>query len=377
MTQAVEVENADAGPLTVRSLLEAGVHIGHPTKRWHPKMAPYIYTKRGGVHILNPRLTLEALDRAIEYVTEVVASGGYCLFVGTKRQAQETVEQEALRAGTMYINRRWLGGLMTNFQTIQTRIDYLVRLEETLAKGELQARTKRETQRAATEVRRLNNYLGGIKEMTRLPDAIYIIDIQKESIAVAEARRLGIPIVAIVDTNCDPSDIDYPIPSNDDAVRSIRLLTSRIADAIIAGRERHGVLEDERLVAEAEMEATESAARSAAQAAAAQRHAEAAVTAPTSGEPGASPDAPSQPAATAPETAPPEAPQPETAPLETAAPTSPETAESEQPAAEGDSQAKPDEAAEDVAPTEETPADPPADEDAPAEEADEEAREDS
>ncbi len=375
MTQAVELNNANTGPLTIRSLLEAGVHIGHPTKRWHPKMAPYIYTKRGGVHILNPQLTLEALDRAVEYVTEVVASGGYCLFVGTKRQAQETVEQEALRAGTMYINRRWLGGLMTNFQTIQARIDYLVRLEETLAKGELQARTKRETQRAATEVRRLNNYLGGIKEMTRLPDVIYIIDIQKESIAVAESRRLGIPIVAIVDTNCDPSDIDYPIPSNDDAVRSIRLLTSRIADAIIAGRERHGVLEEERLIAEAEMEAAESAARATAQAAAAQRHAESATTGDTSSEPAASADAPSQPATTA---VAPEAPAATDAPAEPASAPAPAGASArEQPAAEGDGDEKPAEAPGDETPAEEKPADPPADEGAAEEKADEETKEDS
>lgn len=277
MTQAVEA-SADSERLTVRTLLEAGAHIGHPTKRWHPKMAPYIYTKRGGVHILNPRLTLEELEKAAAFVSDVIAGAGECLFVGTKRQAQETIREEAVRSGSMFINRRWLGGLLTNFQTIQTRIDYLVRLEERVAKNELHAQTKREQQRAVTEIRRLNNYLGGIKEMTKLPDAIFVVDIQKENIAVKECLRLGIPIVAIVDSNCDPTDIDYPIPSNDDAVRSIRVITHRIADAVVEGRERHRTAEEERLSAEAEIEAAESAARASAQAAAAQRHAKSTTT---------------------------------------------------------------------------------------------------
>lgn len=278
MTQTVEPAAAQE-PITVRTLLEAGAHIGHPTKRWHPKMRPYIFSKRGNIHILNPRLTLSALEHGAEFIEGVAARGGQVLFVGTKRQAQEIVGTEAERCGALFVNRRWLGGLMTNFQTIQARIDYLVRLEERLMKDEMRAHTKRETLKAATEVRRLNNYLGGIKSMTRLPDAIVIIDIQKERIAVAEAVRLGIPIVAMVDSNCDPSAIHYPIPSNDDAVRAIRLVTHRLADAMIAGQERFRSAEQERLAAAAELEQAEQEARMSVQAEAARRHADAAPSA--------------------------------------------------------------------------------------------------
>ena len=287
MTQAVEATPApETAPqqeaeqqLTVRSLLEAGVHIGHPTKRWHPKMAPFIYQKRQKIHILNPQITLQHIEAAAEFVTELSSTGGSLLFVGTKQQAETVIAEEASRCGSMYVNRRWLGGLMTNFQTIQTRIDYLVRLEEAIAKGELHTTTKREAQRAATEVRRLNNYLGGIKTMTKLPDAIYVVDIIKESIAVAEAKRLGIKIVAMVDTNCDPTDIDYLIPSNDDASRAIGIITRRISNAVIEGHDRHRRAEEDRLAAETEIEELEAQAREAAQTAAAARHAEAATAA--------------------------------------------------------------------------------------------------
>ncbi|MCH7738842.1 MAG: 30S ribosomal protein S2 [Chloroflexi bacterium] len=292
MTQAVEAtpapeqapEQAAEQRLTVRSLLEAGVHIGHPTKRWHPKMQPYIYQKRQKIHILNPQITLKHIEVAAEFVTELAAGGGSLLFVGTKKQAEIVIAEEASRCGSMYVNRRWLGGLMTNFQTIQTRIDYLVRLEEALAKGELHTTTKREAQRVATEVRRLNNYLGGIKTMTKLPDVIYVVDIIKESIAIAEAQRLGIKIVAMVDTNCDPTGIDYLIPSNDDASRAISIITRRISDAVLEGRERHRIAEEERLAAETEIEELEAKAREAAQTAAAARHAEAAAAAAAEAE---------------------------------------------------------------------------------------------
>ena len=276
---ATEPEQVTEQQLTVRTLLEAGVHIGHPTKRWHPKMAPYIYQKRQKIHIINPQTTLDLLEVAVEYVADLASRGGDILFVGTKKQAELVISENALRCGSMYINRRWLGGLMTNFQTIQTRIDYLVRLEEQINKGELHTTTKREAQQANTKVRKLNNYLGGIKSMTKLPDAIFVVDIMKESIAIAEAKRLGVKTVAMVDSNCDPTGIDYVIPSNDDATRAIALITGRIADAVNEGRERFRRAEEDRLTADSEIEALETAAREAAQAAAAARHAEAAVAA--------------------------------------------------------------------------------------------------
>ena len=274
-----EPEQVTEQQLTVRTLLEAGVHIGHPTKRWHPKMAPYIYQKRQKIHIINPQTTLDHLEMAAEYVADLTSRGGDIMFVGTKKQAELVISENALRCGSMYINRRWLGGLMTNFQTIQTRIDYLVRLEEQINKGELHTTTKREAQQANTKVRKLNNYLGGIKTMTKLPDAIFVVDIIKESIAIAEAKRLGVKTIAMVDSNCDPTGIDFVIPSNDDATRAIGLITGRIADAVNEGRERFRKAEEDRLIADSEIEALETAAREVAQAAAAARHAEAAAVA--------------------------------------------------------------------------------------------------
>lgn len=228
------------GPLTMKSLLESGVHFGHQTRRWNPRMKRYIFTTRNGIHILDLQQTLSMLDRACEFITEIVADGDYVLFVGTKRQAKEAIIQEATRSGAFYVGTRWLGGTFTNFSTIQGRIDHLVQLEERKLKGGFQVLPKREVQKLEDRISRLNRYLGGIKEMTRIPAAIFVVDIGKEKIAVAEARRMGVPIVALVDTDCDPSLVDYPIPGNDDAIRSIRLVTRRIADAVLEGLEQRG-----------------------------------------------------------------------------------------------------------------------------------------
>ena len=262
---------AERPPLNLRTLFESGVHFGHPTKRWNPKMRRYIHSKRAGSHIIDLTKTLPALDQAFKFTRDTVANGGVCLLVGTKKQAQGPIETEAARCGAMFINQRWLGGMLTNFQTIQQRIDHLVHLEEAIAKDEIQATTKREAQRISHEVERLNKYLGGIKEMTKLPEALFIVDIQKEKIAVAEANRLGIPVVAIVDTDSDPTTVQYPIPGNDDGVRSIHLIAAHIADAVIEGRELGRKLEEERLASETELEAQEATARAREQSEAAAR----------------------------------------------------------------------------------------------------------
>ncbi len=219
----------------MKSLLEAGVHFGHPTRRWNPKMKKFIFAERNGIHILDLEQTVGRLEAACQFVSDLVASGQTILFVGTKRQAQDTIESEAKRCGMPFVITRWLGGTLTNFHTIQGRIDYLVRLEDTKARGELDHLTKKEGLHIEEEITRLNRYLGGIKEMTSLPGAIFIIDTSKENIAVAEALRTDITIVALVDTNCDPDVIDYPIPSNDDAIRAIKLITARIADSVLEG----------------------------------------------------------------------------------------------------------------------------------------------
>ncbi|MEX0800610.1 MAG: 30S ribosomal protein S2 [Dehalococcoidia bacterium] len=224
-----------ATAVSMKSLLEAGVHFGHQTRRWNPKMRKFIFTERNGIHIIDLEQTVNRLEEAAGFVADLVSTGQTLLFVGTKRQAQDTIETEAKRCGMPYVNVRWLGGTMTNFHTIQGRIDYLVRLEDAKARGELEHLTKKEGLRISEEIVRLNRYLGGIKEMTTLPGAIFIIDTTKEDIAVAEALRMDIPIVALVDTNCDPDVIDYPIPSNDDAIRAIKLITARIADAVLEG----------------------------------------------------------------------------------------------------------------------------------------------
>jgi len=226
------------GSTTIKELLEAGAHFGHQTSRWHPRMKSYIFTKRDGIHIINLELTASMLDSACEFIKQLVAEGGNILFVGTKKQAQESIEEEAKRCEMYYVNHRWIGGTLTNFSTIQARIDYLVRLEDQQAKGSFSRLPKKEVLKIEEEIARLNRQMAGFKEMTSLPDTMFIVDIAKESIALAEARRAGIPVVAIVDTNCNPDDVDYPIPANDDAIRAIRLVCSKISDSVIEGKSR-------------------------------------------------------------------------------------------------------------------------------------------
>ncbi|ACX51726.1 MULTISPECIES: 30S ribosomal protein S2 [Ammonifex] len=223
--------------VTMKQLLEAGVHFGHQTRRWNPKMAPYIFTDRNGIYIIDLQKTLKKLEEAYYFVRDLAAQGGTILFVGTKRQAQQTIEEEATRCGMFFVNQRWLGGMLTNFQTIKRRIERLRELEEMEANGEIDLRPRKEAMRLRKEKEKLEKYFRGVKNMHSLPSALFVVDPRKEKIAVAEARKKGIPIVAIVDTNCDPDEIDYVIPGNDDAIRAIRLITSKIADAVIEGRE--------------------------------------------------------------------------------------------------------------------------------------------
>ena len=263
-------------PLDLRSLFVAGVHFGHPSKRWNPKMDEYIFGKRSRAHIIDLSKTVTMLKTAKEFIEKIVGEGGECLMVGTKAQAQGAIKDQANKVDAMYINQRWLGGMMTNFQTIQHRIERLVYLEDAFAKDTIVAQTKRESLMLASEVERLNKFFGGIKEMEKLPQVLFIVDIEKENIAVSEAKRLGIPVVAIVDTNCDPTQVDFAIPGNDDSVRSITLITQHIAEAIAAGKASAKLAREERMAAEAELEAQEAAARAAAQAKAAERAATAA-----------------------------------------------------------------------------------------------------
>ena len=221
--------------VSMKSLLEAGVHFGHQTRRWNPKMKRFIFTERNGIHIIDLQQTVVRLQDSYNYVRDLVAGGGAILFVGTKKQAQESIETEARRCGMYYVNQRWLGGTLTNFSTIQSRIDYLVRLEDRKAKGEFERLPKKEALKLDEEIQRLNRQLGGIKEMTRLPAALFIVDPPKERIAVLESLRLGIPIVGIADTNCDPDELDFPVPGNDDAIRAVKLLSAKMADAALEG----------------------------------------------------------------------------------------------------------------------------------------------
>ena len=223
--------------VAMKDLLEAGVHFGHQTRRWNPKMAKFIFTERNGIYIIDLQKTVKKLDEAYNFLREVAANGELVLFVGTKKQAQETVKDEALRAGMYFINERWLGGMLTNFKTIEGRVKRLKELEKMDADGTFDVLPKKEVIGLRHEMGKLVKYLGGIKEMPAMPGAIFIVDPKKERLAVAEAKKLGIPIVATVDTNCDPDEIDFPIPANDDAIRAVKLLTSKMADAIIEGRE--------------------------------------------------------------------------------------------------------------------------------------------
>ena len=222
----------------IKSLLEAGSHFGHQTRRWNPKMRPYIFMARNGIHIIDLQKTIVGLTAAYNYVVETVAGGGKILFVGTKKQAQEVVAEEAARSNQLYITQRWLGGTLTNFVTIRKRLRYLADLEAQRDRGDFAKLTKAEGLKREQEIEKLNHVFGGVKTMDRLPSALFIVDPHKEDLAVKEAQKVGIPIIAMVDTNCDPDPIDYVIPCNDDAIRSIRVITSKIADAAIEGQNR-------------------------------------------------------------------------------------------------------------------------------------------
>ncbi len=223
--------------VTMKQLLEAGVHFGHQTRRWNPKMAPFIFTERNGIHIIDLQKSVPLIEEAYRFVRDTVANSGSCLLVGTKKQAQDAIREEATRAGQPYVSQRWLGGMLTNFQTIRRRVERLREIEDMRDRGLLDVLPKREQARLLEELARLEKYLGGIKAMTVLPSAVYVVDTRKEHIAVMEARKLGIPVVAIIDTNCDPDEVDYPVPGNDDAIRAVRLITSRVANAALEGLE--------------------------------------------------------------------------------------------------------------------------------------------
>lgn len=223
--------------ISMKQLLEAGVHFGHQTRRWNPKMATYIFTERNGIYIIDLQKTAKKVEEAYNFIKEVSANGETILFVGTKKQAQEAVKEEAERCGMFFVQERWLGGMLTNFKTIKSRIERLKSLEKMEEDGMFDVLPKKEVQLLKKEMDKLERYLGGIRDMDRPPGAIFIVDPRKEKIAVAEARRLGIPIVAIVDTNCDPDEVDYVIPGNDDAIRAVKLLTNCMADAVIEGRQ--------------------------------------------------------------------------------------------------------------------------------------------
>ena len=221
----------------MKQLLEAGVHFGHQTRRWNPKMAEYIFAERNGIYIIDLQKTVRKVDDAYKAISAVAADGGDVLFVGTKKQAQESIKEEALRCGMYFVNERWLGGMLTNFKTIQSRIQRLKELERMKDEGTFEVLPKKEVAQLTNEMDKLQRNLGGIKEMKRVPSALFIVDPRKERIAIQEARNLGIPIVAIVDTNCDPDEVDYVIPGNDDAIRAVKLIAGKMADAILEGKQ--------------------------------------------------------------------------------------------------------------------------------------------
>ena len=227
----------------MKQLLEAGVHFGHQTRRWNPKMARFIFTERNGIYIIDLQKTVKKMDEAYNFVRDLAAEGGKILFVGTKKQAQESIKNEAERCNQFYVNERWLGGMLTNFQTIEKRVKRLKTLEKQAEDGTFDVLPKKEVTILKHEMEKLQKYLGGIKDMKKLPDALFVIDPKKEEIAVSEARKLNIPIIATVDTNCDPDLIDYPIPANDDAIRAVKLLTGKIADAALEGNQGEQVEE--------------------------------------------------------------------------------------------------------------------------------------
>ena len=223
--------------ISMKQLLEAGVHFGHQTRRWNPKMAPYIFTERNGIYIIDLQKTVKKVEECYNFLRDVAARGENILFVGTKKQAQEAMREEALRCNMFYVNERWLGGMLTNFKTIETRVKRLKQLETMAEDGTFELLPKKEVIGLRHEMEKLEKYLGGIKDMPKMPGALFVIDPKKERIAIAEAKKLGIPVVATVDTNCDPDEIDFPIPANDDAIRAVKLLTGKMADAVLEGRQ--------------------------------------------------------------------------------------------------------------------------------------------
>jgi small subunit ribosomal protein S2 len=223
--------------ISMKQLLEAGVHFGHQTRRWNPKMAEYIFTERNGIYIIDLQKTVKKVEEAYFFVREVAMNGGDVLFVGTKKQAQDSIKEEAERSGQYYVNARWLGGMLTNFKTIQKRIGRLNQLEAMEQNGMFEMLPKKEVIKLKNEMEKLEKYLGGIKDMKKLPGALFVVDPRKERNAILEARKLGIPVVAIVDTNCDPDEVDYVIPGNDDAIRAVKLIAAKVADAVIEGRQ--------------------------------------------------------------------------------------------------------------------------------------------
>ncbi len=237
--------------VAMKQLLEAGVHFGHQTRRWNPKMAEYIFTERNGIYIIDLQKTVKKIEEAYAFVRDVAAAGGDILFVGTKKQAQESIKEEAERVGMHFVNARWLGGMMTNFKTIKKRIERLYQLQKMEEDGTFALLTKKEVMKLKGEMEKLEKYLGGIKEMKKLPGALFVVDPKKERIAIAEAKKLNIPVVAIVDTNCDPEEVDYAIPGNDDAIRAVKLIASVISNAILEGRQGEQMEKAEEVAEEA------------------------------------------------------------------------------------------------------------------------------
>ncbi len=231
--------------ISMKQLLEAGVHFGHQTRRWNPKMKEYIFTERNGIYIIDLQKTVKKIDEAYYFIRDLAMSGQSVLFVGTKKQAQESIEQEAKRCEMFYVNQRWLGGMLTNFKTIQGRIAKLRKIEKMEAEGDFAYLPKKEVIKLKAEQEKLEKNLGGIKDMKKLPGALFVVDPRKEHIAILEAKTLGIPVVAIVDTNCDPDEADYPIPGNDDAIRAVKLIASKMADAVLEGKQGEQMVDEE------------------------------------------------------------------------------------------------------------------------------------
>ena len=242
--------------IAMKQLLEAGVHFGHQTRRWNPKMAEYIFTERNGIYIIDLQKTVKKIEEAYDFIREIAANGDDVLFVGTKKQAQESIKEEAERVGMYYVNARWLGGMMTNFKTIRKRIDRLNQIKKMEEDGTFDLLPKKEVIKLKGELEKLEKFLGGIKEMKRLPGALFVVDPKKEHIAIMEAKKLGIPVVAIVDTNCDPEEVDYVIPGNDDAIRAVKLIASTMANAVLEGKQGEQFAAEEE---EAEEQAAEAA----------------------------------------------------------------------------------------------------------------------